>query len=55
MTRKQIKAEIAALKRAEQTIYDYRRRHHLPFATMGLAQAGLVLCRKRIRLEKKLK
>ena len=49
MTKTQIKAEIAIIKKCEKSIYDYNRRYHM------FSWAEDVLYRKRKRLERKLK
>ncbi|GAG46706.1 unnamed protein product [marine sediment metagenome] len=55
MTKAQIKAEIATIRRCEKAIYDYQQRHNEWDERVGLYQAYNILRRKRKRLGKKLK
>lgn len=55
MTRKQIKAEIAVIRKCEKAIYDYRQYHQDEDERIGLGQAIYILYRKQKRLQTKLK
>lgn len=57
-TRAQIKQEIAIIRKCEKSIYDYEQRQLFVWSKgvcLGLIRAEAFLCRKRKRLEAKLK
>lgn len=55
MTKKQIKAEIAIIRKCEKSIYDYKRNNPGGHLYWGLNEAEIILWNKRKRLEAKLK